>query len=64
MVDSIILQTFAYGDTSKILRLLTADHGVCSAFARGALRPRSRFGGVLEPFSEGVATLYLKEGRE
>jgi DNA repair protein RecO (recombination protein O) len=63
-VDSIVLQSFAYGETSKILRLLTATHGVRSAMARGALRPKSRFGGVLEPFSEGVATLYMRDNRD
>jgi len=62
--DAIILQTYAYSETSKILRLLTRTHGLRSAIARGALRPRSRFGGVLEPFSTGVATFYLKEGRD
>lgn len=61
---AIILQSFPFGETSKILRLATRGHGVLSAIARGALRPRSRFGGVLEPFSRGTATLYLKEGRE
>lgn len=61
---SIILQSFSYSETSKILRLLTATHGVRSAIARGALRPKSRFGGVLEPFSEGLATLSLRDGRD
>jgi DNA repair protein RecO (recombination protein O) len=64
MAECVILQVFAYGDTSKILKLLTADHGVRSAIAKGALRPRSRYGGIVEAFSEGIATLYLKEGRE
>lgn len=62
--DAIILQAFAYGDTSRILRLLTARHGLRSVVARGALRPRSRFGGVLEPFAEGVATMQLREHRD
>lgn len=62
--ESIILQTYAYGDTSKILRLLTRTHGVRSAIAKGALRPRSRYGGILEPFSVGSAVLYLKDGRD
>jgi DNA repair protein RecO (recombination protein O) len=61
---AIVLQSFAYGDTSKILRLLTEEHGVRSAIAKGAHRPKSRYGGVLEPFTEGVAHLYLKEGRD
>lgn len=62
--DALILQAFAYGETSKILRLLTRTHGVQSVIAKGALRPRSRFGGILEPFTEGVASFYLKESRE
>src|SRR5687767_15025110 len=62
--DAIILQTFAYSETSKILRLFTRSHGLISAIARGAVRPKSRYGGVLEPFTEGVATLYVRDSRE
>jgi hypothetical protein len=62
--ESIILKGFAYGDTSRILRLLTRQHGVQSVIAKGALRPRSRFGGVLDPFTEGLATFNLREGRD
>lgn len=61
---ALILQTYRYSDTSKILRLMTLEHGPCSAVARGALRPKSRYGGMLEPFVEGEATLYMKESRE
>lgn len=63
-LDAIILQVFPYSETSKVLRLLTRTHGVRSAIAKGAIRPRSKFGGVLDPFAEGVATFYLREGRE
>lgn len=62
--EAVVLQTFPYSETSKVLRLLTRTHGVQSAMARGARRPRSRFGGVLEPFTEGLATFYLKRGRD
>ena len=47
-----------------MLRLFTLEHGVRSVMAKGALRPKSRYGGVLEPFTEGTATFYLKEGRD
>lgn len=60
----LVLQTYRFGDTSKILRLLTSDYGPLSALARGALRPRSRMSGLLEPFVEGRATLYLKPNRD
>lgn len=59
-----VLKTYEYSETSKILRLLTRDHGLCSVIAKGARRPKSRFGGLLEPFTDGVATFYAKEGRE
>ena len=60
----VVLQTHPYSDTSKILRLMTRDHGPLSAMARGALRPKSRFSGVLEPFAEGSATIYVKPNRD
>jgi DNA repair protein RecO (recombination protein O) len=62
--EAVILQSYPYSETSKILRLLTRTHGVRSVIARGALRPRSQYGGVLEPFSVGQASVYLKEGRD
>ncbi len=61
---SIVLQTYPYSDTSKILRLMTLEHGPRSAIAKGARRPKSRFGGLIEPFAEGWATIYLKENRD
>ncbi|MGH7475030.1 MAG: DNA repair protein RecO [Longimicrobiales bacterium] len=62
--EVLILQAFAYSETSKILRLLTREHGLVSVIARGALRPKSRYGGQLEAFSEGVAVFYTKPTRE
>ena len=61
---AVILQTFPYSETSKILRMLTEDLGVRSVVAKGALRPKSRFGGLLEPFTEGQVEFLLKEGRD
>src|SRR5688572_21229708 len=62
--DAIILQVFKYGDTSKILRLLTRSAGVQSVIAKGAANPKSKYGGILEPFTEGVAHFYAKENRD
>lgn len=61
---ALVLQAFAYSETSKILRLFTWDHGLVSVIAKGALRPRSKYGGVLEPFTEGMATFYHHHGRD
>lgn len=61
---ALILQAFPYGDTSKILRLYTLEHGLRSVIAKGAQRPKSRYGGLLEPFTEGEAMFYIREGRD
>lgn len=61
---ALVLQAFPYSETSKILRLYTWDHGLVSVIAKGALRPKSKYGGVLEPFTEGVATFYHRYGRD
>jgi DNA repair protein RecO (recombination protein O) len=56
---AIVLLTIRYGETSKIARLATRDMGVQSVIAKGALRPKSRFGTALHLLSEGQATLHL-----
>ena len=61
---ALVLQTYRYSETSKVVRLATRDLGVQSAIAKGALRPKSRFGAGLELLSEGMAQLYFRETRE
>lgn len=64
VTPAIVLSTVRYGETSKVVRLATREHGVQSAIAKGALRPRSRFGASLQVLSEGMAHLLVKEHRE
>jgi len=61
---AVILHAFPYGDTSRIVRLATRDHGVQSVIAKGAMRPRSRFGGRLQVLSEGVAQFHHRATRD
>jgi DNA repair protein RecO (recombination protein O) len=61
---AIVLQTYRYSETSKIVRLATRELGVQSAIAKGVLRPKSRFGAGLEFLSEGEAQLYYRDARE
>ncbi len=61
---AVVLQTYRFSETSKVVRLATRELGVQSAIAKGALRPKSRFGAGLELLSEGVAQLYYREMRE
>jgi DNA repair protein RecO (recombination protein O) len=61
---AIVLHSFRYGETSKIVRLLTLDIGLQSVVAKGAMRPKSKFGASLEVMSEGAAHIYVKDNRE
>jgi DNA repair protein RecO (recombination protein O) len=56
--EAIVLSAIRYGETSKIVRLATRDRGVVSAIAKGALRPRSRFGAALQLLSRGAAQYF------
>ena len=62
--DAVVLHAFEYLESSRILRLATRDAGVVSALARGARRPKSRFGGSLDLFTGGVAHLAMRPGRD
>ncbi len=61
---AIVLHAFPYGESSKIVRLATPDHGVLSAIAKGAQRAKSKFGARLQPMSGGVAQLYIRPNRD
>ena len=47
--EAIVLRSIRYGEADRILHLYTAKRGRVGAIAKGARRPKSRFGGRLEP---------------
>jgi DNA repair protein RecO (recombination protein O) len=57
---AVVLKVTPYSETSKIVRLLTRDHGLVSALARGARRARSPTGAGLDLFAVGVAAVRMK----
>lgn len=57
LTPSLVIGSLRYGESSRIVRLATRDFGVVSAIAKGALRPKSRFGAALQLLSEGQAHL-------
>ncbi len=61
--DAVVLHTFDYGETSRIVRLLTRPHGVIGVIARGARRPTSTFGSTLQPLSYVQAVYYYRPQR-
>jgi DNA repair protein RecO (recombination protein O) len=59
--EAIVLRSIRYGEADRVLHLYTAARGRIGAIAKGSRRPRSRFGGRLEPFFR--LDLVLHEGR-
>ena len=59
--EVIVLRSIRYGEADRVLHLYSATRGRIGAIAKGSRRPRSRFGGRLEPFFR--LDLVLHEGR-
>src|SRR6185503_209739 len=64
VTDAIVLHSFDYLESSRIVRLVTRDGGIRSALAKGARRSRRRFGSGLDLFAQGTASFYVKAGRD
>jgi len=61
---AILLRTFPYGETSRILRFYTETHGVVGVMARGIRTTGGRRGGALSTFSQGMLSFHHREGRD
>jgi len=59
--EAVVLRSIRYAEADRILHLYSSQHGRIGAIAKGARRPKSRFGGRLEPFFR--LDLMLHEGR-
>jgi DNA repair protein RecO (recombination protein O) len=59
--EAIVLRSIRYGEADRILHLYSVSRGRIGAIAKGVRRPKSRFGGRLEPFFR--LKLLLHEGR-
>jgi DNA repair protein RecO (recombination protein O) len=60
--EAIVLRSLRYGEADRILHLYTPGRGRMGAIAKGVRRPRSRFGGRLEPFFRLALVLYQGRG--
>ena len=59
--DAIVLRAIPYGETSSIVSVFTKEHGRLSMMAKGARRPKSKFGSSLQPMSVVEAVYRFKE---
>jgi DNA repair protein RecO (recombination protein O) len=62
--EAIVLHSFDYLESARVLRLATRDAGVRSVIAKGARRSSRRFGGGLDLFAQGTAYIHTKPGRD
>jgi DNA repair protein RecO (recombination protein O) len=59
--EAIVLKAQDYGETDKLLTLLTPQVGKLRAVAKGVRKPNSRMGGHLDLFTR--SNLFLARGR-
>jgi len=59
-LTAIVLRTVDYGESDRVVTLLSRERGKVSAFARGARASRKRFGGALEPFTLLTAEVRIR----
>ena len=59
--EAVVLRSIRYGEADRILHLYSRERGRIGAVAKGVRRPKSRFGGRLEPRFR--VNLVLHEGR-
>jgi DNA repair protein RecO (recombination protein O) len=50
-LEGFVMRARDYGESHKIVTVFSQSHGKISFVARGAKKPRSRFGAVTEPFT-------------
>jgi DNA repair protein RecO (recombination protein O) len=62
--EAIVLRTYRLGEADKIVSFFTRQFGRLRAAATGAQRPKSRYGGSLEPLSYVRLWLFDREGRD
>lgn len=63
-LTAVVLRAVDYGESDRVVTLLSRERGKVSAFARGARASRRRFGGALEPFTLLAAEARTRAGSD
>ena len=61
---AVLLRSFNYSETSRVLRLYTKDLGLVSVMAKGVRRRGARGQAALDTFSRGELTAYVRQTRD
>lgn len=62
-VEGIILNVKSYGETSKIINVLTKEHGIIGMIAKGAKSMKSDLRSVTDKLTYGFFHIYYKENK-
>ncbi len=60
--EGIVLKTKPYGESNKVVTILTREAGKVAAMARGAKKPSSRLAGICQPFMHGIFIVHHGRG--
>ena len=55
---AVVIRTYDFGEADRVIVLLTRDHGLVRAVAKGVRRAKSRFGSRLQLFVNLDVQLY------
>lgn len=61
-VKGIVIKTQDYGETHKLVTIISAKTGKITAIARGANKPKSRMAAVTQPFVYGDFLIFISSG--
>lgn len=61
---AVLLRSYAYSETSQVLRFYSEDFGVLGAMAKGTRKSGGKRGGPLVTFWEGTLSVHYKDSRD
>jgi DNA repair protein RecO (recombination protein O) len=61
---AILLRAHPYGETSRVLRFITEDHGLLGVMAKGVRGRGGKGATALSTFASGILTVYVRPGRD
>ena len=61
---AVVLRVRRLGESSKLVSLFSEDYGKLKAVAKGARKPKSKFGAALEVMNQVQVVCYLKPDRD
>ena len=62
-VEGIIINVKNYGDTSKIIDILTKEYGIIGVMAKGCKSLKSNLRSVTEKMTYAIFTIYYKKDK-